>query len=141
MLVNPLCLLDAVKQEGASRNFVTRSTQIVLPLSPNHGLFGNVGLYSKSRIPLEILFVFGELGRVSWPCQRRYWGKPFPPYIISKCALILANTAGLETWASCWHQMLPHGTSKVTVFAHTLPKKWHPSSPPVQRRTGRAPLG
>ncbi|KAF8312438.1 fatty acid synthase, partial [Clavulina sp. PMI_390] len=56
MLVNLLRLLGAVKQKKASRNFVTRPTQVILPLSPNHGLFGNDGLYSESKISLETLF-------------------------------------------------------------------------------------
>ncbi|KAI0046589.1 fatty acid synthase [Auriscalpium vulgare] len=56
MLVNLLRLLGAVKSKKASRHFVTRPTQVVLPLSPNHGLFGNDGLYSESKISLETLF-------------------------------------------------------------------------------------
>ncbi|KAI0649410.1 fatty acid synthase [Trametes meyenii] len=56
MLVNLLRLLGAVKNKKASRQFVTRPTQVVLPLSPNHGLFGNDGLYSESKISLETLF-------------------------------------------------------------------------------------
>jgi fatty acid synthase subunit alpha len=56
MLVNLLRLLGAVKTKKASRNFVTRPTQVILPLSPNHGLFGNDGLYSESKISLETLF-------------------------------------------------------------------------------------
>lgn len=56
MLVNLLRLLGAVKVKKASRHFVTRPTQIILPLSPNHGLFGNDGLYSESKISLETLF-------------------------------------------------------------------------------------
>ena len=56
MLVNVLRLLGAVKQKKASRHIVTRPTQVVLPLSPNHGLFGNDGLYSESKISLETLF-------------------------------------------------------------------------------------
>ena len=57
MLVNLLRLLGAVKQKKASCNFVTRPTQVVLPLSPNHGLFGNDGLYSESKISFETLFM------------------------------------------------------------------------------------
>jgi fatty acid synthase subunit alpha len=38
MLVNLLRILCAVKNKKASRNFVTRPTQVILPLSPNHGL-------------------------------------------------------------------------------------------------------
>jgi 3-oxoacyl-ACP reductase-like protein len=56
MLTNLLRLLGAVKSKKATRNFVTRPTQVVLPLSPNHGLFGNDGLYSESKISLETLF-------------------------------------------------------------------------------------
>ncbi|RDX57079.1 fatty acid synthase [Lentinus brumalis] len=56
MLVNLLRLLGVVKNKKASRHFVTRPTQVILPLSPNHGLFGNDGLYSESKISLETLF-------------------------------------------------------------------------------------
>ncbi|EUC63831.1 fatty acid synthase subunit alpha, partial [Rhizoctonia solani AG-3 Rhs1AP] len=56
MLVNLLRLLGAVKNKKASRHIVTRPTQVILPLSPNHGLFGNDGLYSESKISLETLF-------------------------------------------------------------------------------------
>ncbi|KAI9637319.1 fatty acid synthase alpha subunit [Dioszegia hungarica] len=56
MMTNLLRLLGAVKVKKAARHFVTRPTQVVLPLSPNHGLFGNDGLYSESKISLETLF-------------------------------------------------------------------------------------
>lgn len=56
MLVNLLRLMGAVKNKKASRQFVTRPTQVILPLSPNHGLFGSDGLYSESKISLETLF-------------------------------------------------------------------------------------
>ena len=56
MLVNLLRILGAVKGKKASRQFITRPTQVILPLSPNHGLFGNDGIYSKSKISLETLF-------------------------------------------------------------------------------------
>jgi len=56
MLTNLLRILGAVKTKKASRQFLTRPTQVVLPLSPNHGLFGNDGLYSESKISLETLF-------------------------------------------------------------------------------------
>jgi fatty acid synthase subunit beta len=48
--------LGQKKTKKASRQFVTRPTQVILPLSPNHGLFGNDGLYSESKISLETLF-------------------------------------------------------------------------------------
>ena len=56
MSINLLCILGAVRNKKASRRFVTRPTQVILPLSPNHGLFGNDGLYSESKISLETLF-------------------------------------------------------------------------------------
>lgn len=56
MLTNLLRLLGAIKTKKASRRFITRPTQVILPLSPNHGLFGNDGLYSESKISLETLF-------------------------------------------------------------------------------------
>jgi fatty acid synthase subunit alpha len=48
-------ILGTVKTKKVSRHFVTRPTQVILPLSPNHGLFGNDGLYSESKISLETL--------------------------------------------------------------------------------------
>jgi hypothetical protein len=39
MLVNLLRILGEVRIEKASRQFVMRPTQVILPLSPNHGLF------------------------------------------------------------------------------------------------------
>ena len=56
MLVYLLRLLGAIKTRKASRQIVTRPTQVFLPLSLNHGLFGNDGLYSESKISLETLF-------------------------------------------------------------------------------------
>ena len=56
MLTNLLRLLGAVKTQKASRGFETRPAQVVLPLSPNHGTFGNDGLYSESKLALETLF-------------------------------------------------------------------------------------
>ena len=56
MLVNLLRTLGAIKNKKTSRHFVTRPTQVILPFSPNHGLFKNGGLYSESKISLETLF-------------------------------------------------------------------------------------
>jgi fatty acid synthase subunit alpha len=56
MLGNILRLVGAVKNKKVSRNFVTRPTQVTLPLSPNHGLFINDGLYFESKISLETFF-------------------------------------------------------------------------------------
>ncbi|KAK2737905.1 3-oxoacyl-[acyl-carrier-protein] synthase [Myotisia sp. PD_48] len=56
MLTNIVRLLGSVKAEKQARGFVTRPAQVVLPLSPNHGTFGNDGLYSESKLGLETLF-------------------------------------------------------------------------------------
>jgi len=56
MLTNVIRLLGAIKAQKAERGFETRPAQVVLPLSPNHGTFGNDGLYSESKLGLETLF-------------------------------------------------------------------------------------
>ncbi|KAG9256470.1 fatty acid synthase subunit alpha [Emericellopsis atlantica] len=56
MLTNLIRLLGAVKAQKTERGFETRPAQVVLPLSPNHGTFGNDGLYSESKLALETLF-------------------------------------------------------------------------------------
>ncbi|KAJ1899342.1 fatty acid synthase alpha subunit Lsd1, partial [Kickxella alabastrina] len=56
MLTNLLRLLGEIKTCKAARGFDTRPAQVILPLSPNHGLFGSDGLYSESKISLETLF-------------------------------------------------------------------------------------
>ena len=56
MLTNLLRLLGCVKTQKQERGYETRPAQVVLPLSPNHGTFGNDGLYSESKLALETLF-------------------------------------------------------------------------------------
>ncbi|GAO46578.1 fatty acid synthase alpha-subunit [Saitoella complicata NRRL Y-17804] len=56
MLTNLLRLLGGVKAQKLARGFDTRPAQVVLPMSPNHGTFGNDGLYSESKLALETLF-------------------------------------------------------------------------------------
>lgn len=56
MLTNLLRLLGLVKVNKALRGYETRPAQVILPLSPNHGTFGNDGLYSESKLGLETLF-------------------------------------------------------------------------------------
>jgi fatty acid synthase subunit alpha len=56
MLTNLLRMLGAIKAQKADRRFETRPAQVILPLSPNHGTFGNDGLYSESKLALETLF-------------------------------------------------------------------------------------
>ncbi|ETN42932.1 fatty acid synthase subunit alpha [Cyphellophora europaea CBS 101466] len=56
MLTNVVRLLGAVKTKKFDSGFNTRPAQCILPLSPNHGTFGNDGLYSESKLALETLF-------------------------------------------------------------------------------------
>ena len=56
MLVNILRLIGYVKQQKQKRGLSTRPTNVIVPLSPNHGIFGGDGLYSESKIGLETLF-------------------------------------------------------------------------------------
>ncbi|GLA79249.1 hypothetical protein AtubIFM56815_000036 [Aspergillus tubingensis] len=56
MLVNLLRLLGCIKQQKEARGYGANPTQVILPLSPNHGTFGGDGLYSESKIGLETLF-------------------------------------------------------------------------------------
>ena len=56
MLTNLIRMLGAVKAAKFERAFITRPAQVILPLSPNHGTFGNDGLYSESKLGLETLF-------------------------------------------------------------------------------------
>eukprot|EP00741_Cyanophora_paradoxa_P008217 tig00000025_g7952.t1 len=55
MLTNVLRMLGAIKTCKEARGIDTRPAHVVLPLSPNHGLFGFDGLYSESKIGLEAL--------------------------------------------------------------------------------------
>ncbi|EKV04372.1 Fatty acid synthase subunit alpha, putative [Penicillium digitatum] len=56
MLTNLLRLLGTVKNNKEAHGHRSHPTQVVLPLSPNHGTFGGDGLYSESKIALETLF-------------------------------------------------------------------------------------
>ncbi|KAH7356210.1 hypothetical protein BKA66DRAFT_473751 [Pyrenochaeta sp. MPI-SDFR-AT-0127] len=56
MLTNLLRMLGVVKKQKQSYGYETRPAQVILPLSPNHGTFGNDGLYSESKMSLETLF-------------------------------------------------------------------------------------
>jgi fatty acid synthase subunit alpha len=56
MLTNLLRMLGAIKKQKQAHGYETRPAQVMLPLSPNHGTFGNDGLYSESKMSLETLF-------------------------------------------------------------------------------------
>lgn len=56
MLTNLLRILGHIKQQKERRGLDARPTNVILPLSPNHGTFGGDGLYSESKLGLETLF-------------------------------------------------------------------------------------
>ncbi|GLA41797.1 putative PKS/NRPS-like protein biosynthetic cluster [Aspergillus niger] len=56
MLTNTIRLLGAIKKQKQARGFDSHPAQVILPLSPNHGIFGGDGLYPESKIALETLF-------------------------------------------------------------------------------------
>lgn len=55
MLTNLLRLLGGIARSKRTKRVTTRPATIVLPLSQNHGLMGNDGLYSESKRSLETL--------------------------------------------------------------------------------------
>lgn len=55
MMTNVLRMLGAVASFKKRNRIETRPAQVILPLSPNHGIFGGDGLYSESKIGLETL--------------------------------------------------------------------------------------
>ena len=55
MLTNVLRLLGCIAKAKKERRIETRPAQVILPLSPNHGVFGGDGLYGESKIGLETL--------------------------------------------------------------------------------------
>lgn len=57
MLTNTLRLLGAVirRKRSLTKRAGVRPAQVILPLSPNHGLFGGDGLYAESKMGLESL--------------------------------------------------------------------------------------
>lgn len=56
MLTNVIRLLGAIKRYKEAAGYRTRPTHAILPLSPNHGVFGGDGLYAESKMALESLF-------------------------------------------------------------------------------------
>ncbi|KAJ2865579.1 fatty acid synthase alpha subunit Lsd1, partial [Coemansia erecta] len=57
MLTNVLRLLGEVRRRNQQSAYVSRpATLAVLPLSPNHGVFGNDGMYGEAKAALETTF-------------------------------------------------------------------------------------
>lgn len=55
MLTNVLRLIGEIKFWKHSLNYNTRPAAVLLPFSPNHGTFGQDGLYGESKLGLETL--------------------------------------------------------------------------------------
>jgi fatty acid synthase subunit beta len=55
MLTNVLRMIGAVAADKRARGQDTRPALALLPLSPNHGVFGGDGLYAESKLGLEAL--------------------------------------------------------------------------------------
>eukprot|EP00127_Corallochytrium_limacisporum_P004434 Clim_evm12s162 gene=Clim_evmTU12s162 len=55
MLTNVVRLLGAVKATKQEHGIETRPAMVLLPCSPNHGVFGFDGLYAESKLGLESL--------------------------------------------------------------------------------------
>lgn len=53
MLTNLIRLIGYVKKKKEQLRIVTRPAHVLLPLSPNHGIFGFDGLYAESKLGLE----------------------------------------------------------------------------------------
>ncbi|KAJ2160192.1 fatty acid synthase alpha subunit Lsd1 [Coemansia sp. RSA 552] len=80
MLTNVLRLLGEIKTTKEQRGFTERPTLALLPLSPNHGIFGSDGLYGECKAALETLFN-------RW--QSEHWGS-----LVSVAGAIIGWTRG-----------------------------------------------
>ncbi|KAJ5151390.1 uncharacterized protein N7482_010642 [Penicillium canariense] len=80
MLTNVLRLMGNIVQQKTDRGLHFRPTQVLVPLSPNHGTFGGDGLYSESKLGLESLL--NRFASESWNEK------------ISICGVIIGWTRG-----------------------------------------------
>lgn len=99
MLTNLLRLLGCIKIQKQERGFETRPAQVILPLSPNHGTFGNDGLYSESKLALETLF-------------NRWYSESWSNYL-TICGAVIGWTRG--TGLMSGNNMVAEGVEKLGV--------------------------
>ncbi|OJJ08967.1 hypothetical protein ASPVEDRAFT_144895 [Aspergillus versicolor CBS 583.65] len=99
MLTNLLRLLGSVKVQKQTNGFETRPAQVILPLSPNHGTFGNDGLYSESKLALETLF-------------NRWYSENWGNYL-TICGAVIGWTRG--TGLMSGNNMVAEGVEKLGV--------------------------
>lgn len=99
MLTNLLRLLGCIKSQKQQRGFETRPAQVILPLSPNHGTFGNDGLYSESKLALETLF-------------NRWYSESWGNYL-TICGAVIGWTRGTGLMSA--NNMVAEGVEKLGV--------------------------
>ncbi|KAJ5241884.1 Fatty acid synthase subunit alpha [Penicillium citrinum] len=99
MLTNLLRMLGSIKTQKQAHGFETRPAQVVLPLSPNHGTFGNDGLYSESKLALETLF-------------NRWYSENWSNYL-TICGAVIGWTRG--TGLMSGNNMVAEGVEKLGV--------------------------
>jgi fatty acid synthase subunit alpha len=99
MLTNLLRLLGCIKSQKQANGFETRPAQVILPLSPNHGTFGNDGLYSESKLALETLF-------------NRWYSESWSNYL-TICGAVIGWTRG--TGLMSGNNMVAEGIEKLGV--------------------------
>ncbi|KAJ5819647.1 hypothetical protein N7474_005238 [Penicillium riverlandense] len=99
MLTNLLRLLGSIKSQKQAHGFETRPAQVILPLSPNHGTFGNDGLYSESKLALETLF-------------NRWYSENWSNYL-TICGAVIGWTRG--TGLMSGNNMVAEGVEKLGV--------------------------
>ncbi|KAF7593041.1 3-oxoacyl-[acyl-carrier-protein] synthase [Aspergillus hancockii] len=99
MLTNLLRLLGCIKSQKQTNGFETRPAQVILPLSPNHGTFGNDGLYSESKLALETLF-------------NRWYSESWSNYL-TICGAVIGWTRG--TGLMSGNNMVAEGVEKLGV--------------------------
>ncbi|KAJ5798237.1 uncharacterized protein N7503_007533 [Penicillium pulvis] len=99
MLTNLLRLLGSIKTQKHAHGFETRPAQVILPLSPNHGTFGNDGLYSESKLALETLF-------------NRWYSENWSNYL-TICGAVIGWTRG--TGLMSGNNMVAEGVEKLGV--------------------------
>ncbi|PYI32058.1 putative fatty acid synthase alpha subunit FasA [Aspergillus indologenus CBS 114.80] len=99
MLTNLLRLLGSIKTQKQANGFETRPAQVILPLSPNHGTFGNDGLYSESKLALETLF-------------NRWYSENWSNYL-TICGAVIGWTRG--TGLMSGNNMVAEGVEKLGV--------------------------
>ena len=80
MLTNVVRLLGSVKAIKAERRITTHPTHVLLPLSPNHGVFGQDGLYAESKMALEALLM-------------KWWSEDWNEYL-TLCGTVIGWTRG-----------------------------------------------